>query len=114
MKTVADLISRTGDPVRTGFSFAGWYKESDYADYWDIDPDTDEEYSISSEWDFAKDRIKSFEEEKESLINGVSVNGWMSEGIARYSEGRPVRKGCSFVMRHGHGKCRIYGEIEKG
>lgn len=52
------LISRPADPVRTGFSFAGWYKEPDYGDYWYIDPETDEEYPISSEWDFAKDRIK--------------------------------------------------------
>ena len=104
MKTAAGLISRPGDPVRTGFPFAGRYKEPGYADYWDIDPETDEEYPISSEWDFAKDRIK--------WSAPPPLCKMALPGIRR--NGRPVRKRCSFVMRHGHGKCRIYGEIEKG
>ena len=44
-------ITKPTDPVKAGFSFAGWYKESGLTNLWDFDTDTvTEDTTLYAKW----------------------------------------------------------------
>lgn len=99
---VSSLVEEPCNPIKNGYNFVGWYKDSNFSLVWDFDNDSvSEDITLYANWEFNLERIQPNDfEVSDEFGNSSSIYGDILAIGSRYDDN--------------HGTVHIYENSDNG